>query len=278
VDPCPHIPETFVDPLRVPKLVRELKKSVPPGADAAADSAEPQTGGELLQEAAQYQPRTVQQRTVCATRLPWEEFTPQVAAAAHTVGFQKAQRKAFVADGSANNWKLQQRFFGSFVAILDFIHALSYVFAAAQAGRKFAAGWRCYEQWIGWVWQGEVSKVIAALEERQREVGLPQAEAPETSPAQVVAKTLGYLRNHQDKMRYDAYRREGLPLTSSLMESAVKQVNQRMKGTAKLWSEAGGEALLQLCADHLSDGDVLEGFWQRRQDNATGQRRYRRVG
>ena len=44
-------------------------------------------------------------------------------------------------DGSANNWKLQRRFFGSFVPILDFIHALSYVFAAALAGRRFAAGW-----------------------------------------------------------------------------------------------------------------------------------------
>jgi hypothetical protein len=94
----------------------------------------------------------------------------------------------------------------------------------------------------------------------------------------VVAKTLVYLRNHQDKMHYDAYRKEGLLVTSSLMESAVKQVNQRMKGTEKLWSEGGGEALLQLCADHLSDGEVLKAFWQRRQAKATGQRRYRRAG
>ncbi len=35
------------------------------------------------------------------------------------------------------------------------------------------------------------------------------------------------------------------------------------------------EAILQLRADYLSDGDVVAHFWQRRQDAATGQRCYR---
>jgi len=164
----------------------------------------------------------------------------RVAAAAHAAGCQQARRQAFGAAGSANTWKLPRRFFGSFTAILDFIHAWSYVFAAAQAGRKFAAAWRCDEQWLGWVGHGQVGKVIAALEERPQE--------------------------------------RGLPVPSSLMESAVQQVKQRMTGTEQLWSEAGGAALLQWCGDHLSDGEILEAFWQRRQDNATGHRRYRKVG
>ena len=162
--------------------------------------------------------------------------------------------------------------------ILDFIHALSYVFAAARAGRRFAAGWAAYEQWLGWVWQGQVARVIAALEGRQGELGLPAKAEAETSPRQVLARALRYLRNHQDKMRYDEYRRQGLPITSSLMESVVKQVNQRVKGTEKFWSEGGGEAVLQLRADHLSDGEPLQAFWQRQQAQATGQRRYRRTG
>ena len=181
-------------------------------------------------------------------------------------------------DGSANNWTLQRRFFGSFVPILDFIHALSYVFAAAMAGRKFAAGWACYQEWIAWVWQGKVSQVIAALQQRQAELGLPEKDEAETSPRQVVSKTLTYLEHHQDKMKYDAYRKDGLPITSSLMESAVKQINQRVKGSEKFWSEAGSEAVLQLRADQLSDGEPLSAFWQRRQASATGQRRYRRTG
>jgi hypothetical protein len=67
----------------------------------------------------------VEQRRVLASRLTWPTFAPLVAAAAWAWGFQGAARKAFVGDGSANHWRLRRRFFGSFVPILDFIHALS---------------------------------------------------------------------------------------------------------------------------------------------------------
>jgi hypothetical protein len=277
-DPCPEIPAPFVDPLRIPRLARELKKAGKAPAGAEADGAEPEAVAEGRGAAEHYEPPEVGQRQVVASLGPWRSFAPQVAQAAWAQGFHGAQRKAFVGDGSANNWRLQRRFFGSFVPILDFIHALSYVFAAAQAGRTFAAGWACYQQWITWVWQGRVHEVITALTQRQEELGRPAEEEAETSPRQVVAKALTYLANQADKMRYDEYRRQGLPLTSSLMESVIKQMNQRLKGTEKFWSESGGEAVLQLRADHLSDGAPWEAFWQRRQAAATGQRRYRRAG
>jgi hypothetical protein len=277
-DPCPEIPECFVDPTRILKLVRELKKSAKATADAVADSDTPEAADDALAADAVYDPPKVGQRKVVASGARWPAFAVLVAAAAWRLGLQGGSRRGFVGDGSANNWALQRRFFGSFVAILDFIHALSYVFAAAQAGRTFVAGWACYKQWIAWVWQGQVTRVIAALEQRQAELGVPEKDESETSPRQVVAKTLTYLVNQQDKMRYDEYRKQGLPLTSSLMESVVKQVNQRVKGTEKFWSEEGSEAVLQLRADHLSDDQPLKDYWQRRQAKATGQRRYRRVG
>lgn len=274
-DPCPDVPAGFLDVVRIPKLARQLKKNVRASEDAVADSDEPEAAAEALREQV-YEPPEVLTRKVVASRGCWPAFAPVVAAAAWTLALQGAARRAFVGDGSANNWTLQRRFFGSFVPILDFIHALSYVFAAATAGRKFAVGWACYREWIGWVWQGKVNLVIASLQQRQVELGLPEKDEAETSPKQVVSKALTYLENHQDKMKYDAYRKEGLPITSSLMESAVKQINQRVKGSEKFWSEAGSEAVLQLRADQLSDGEPLADFWQRRQATATGQRRYRR--
>ena len=131
--------------------------------------------------------------------------------------------------------------------------------------------------WIGWVWQGRVAEVIKELERRQAEVGMPAAEDPEGSPRRVVAEALGYLRNNQHRMRYDEYRRLGLPMTSSHVESTVKQFNRRVKGTEKFWSEEGAEALLQLRADYLSETEPMEKFWADRQANATGRRRYRRA-
>ena len=132
--------------------------------------------------------------------------------------------------------------------ILDFIHALSYVFASATAGRPFPEGWSCYARWIEWMWQGEVEQIIAELAARQSELGMPAQDEGDTSPRQVVARALTYLQNHKGKMRYADYRRQGLPIMSSYVESAVKQFNFRVKGTEKFWSEDGSEGVLQLRA------------------------------
>jgi len=193
------------------------------------------------------------------------------------VGFFAAARKAFLADGAENNWALHRQLFSSFVPILDFIHALSYVFASALAGRSFKEGWAVYERWIQWVWSGAVARVIAELAVRQAELGTPAPEDPEGSPRAVVGRALTYLQNNQERMRYADYRRQGLPLTSSYVESAVKQINRRVKGTEKFWNEAGAEEVLQLRADSLSDGDVMEAYWERREINESGQNRYRRA-
>lgn len=280
VDPCVEIPNGFIDVLRIPILDREIGKvaaqqqgdETNPDKPAATDEPD-----EADEDEAKYQPPCVQRRNVVATCRPWWSFALLVASAAWGAGFQKAQRKAFVADGSGNNWRLHKRFFSSFVAVLDFIHALSYVYAAAMAGRPFEEGWETYQRWISWVWKGEVRRVIEELRQRQEEVGLPQEGESETSVASVVARSLGYLSNHQDKMKYDEYRKAGLPLTSSVMEATVKQMNQRVKGTEKFWGTEGAEAIVQLRADYLSDDEPLDDFFQQRQANASGQRPYRRA-
>lgn len=279
-DPCPELPESFADPTRIVQLARELKKQRlserPPGDDGVKEATEPEVGTETLAEQPQrWQPPDVQEKRFVATRGRWPAFGPMLAAAAWAWGFFAAARKAFIGDGSDNNWTIHRQLFSSFTPILDFIHALSYVFAAAMAGRPFAEGWRVYRQWITWVWQGEVAQVIAALAQRQLELGTPAADEPATSPRSVVAQALGYLQNQKERMRYAEYRRLGLPITSSYVESAVKQFNQRVKGTEKFWSEQGAESMLQLRADFLSDNRPLDAFWQRRQTTQTGQRCYR---
>jgi hypothetical protein len=276
-DPCPQIPKTFLNPAHMSKLVRELKKRAPPQEEAAQETEDPQAGDEALRaNEARWEPPEVQARQVLATRRSWAPFGPMVAATAWTLGFFAAARKAFVADGAENNWTLHRQLFSSFVPILDFIHGLSYVFAAALAGRGFKEGWAVYERWIQWVWSSAVEKVIAELALRQAELGIPAKDEPAGSPRAVVARALTYLQNNKDRMRYAEYRRQGLPITSSYVESAVKQINYRVKGTEKFWNEAGAEELLQLRADSLSDGDVMEAYWERREANETGQNRYRR--
>jgi len=274
-DPCPTIPDHFVNPLRIPKLVRELRKGCAPGADPVADP--PETEEENPLPGPEYTPPAVRVKSMVATRRGVEAFGAILATAAFARGFYGAKRKAFLSDGAEANATVRKRWFSDFVAILDFIHVLSYVFAVAMAGRTFAAGWEVYVRWISWVWQGRVAEVITELERRQEELGLPAADESETSPRRVVADGLRYLSNHQDQMHYDEYRRQGLPITSSHVESTVKQFNRRVKGTEKFWSEEGAEAILQLRADYLSETEPMETFWEEREEGATGRRCYRRA-
>ena len=119
-----------------------------------------------------------------------------------------------------------------------------------------------------------MNEVIAELALRQEEIGLPEKNDSDHSPRQIVADGLRYLSNQQSRMRYDEYRRQGLPITSSHIESTIKQINRRVKGSEKFWSSGGAEALLQLAADYLSETDPLTPFWQARQSQTNGQRQY----
>ena len=154
---------------------------------------------------------------------------------------------------------------------------MSYVFAAAMVGRAFQPGWECYARWIGWVWQGRLDEVLKELAEWLAELGEPTPADPVGSPRQVVKRALEYLRNNRERMKYAEYRQQGLPITSSYVESAVKQFNYRVKGTEKFWNEQGAEEMLQLRADHLSDVQPLKVFWQARETRESGQNRYRQA-
>ena len=213
-----------------------------------------------------------------AAKVGNDPFGKQLAEAAWQRGFAAASRKAFVADGQEANWTVWGRYFSHYTPILDFIHAICYVFAAAMAGRPRREGWPIYCQWAQWVWSGQVQRVIEALAVRQQELGLPTKDESEESPRSKVADALRYLENQKSRMHYDAYRRQGLPITSSHIESTVKQINRRVKGTEKFWSEGGAEALLQLGADYLSDTDPMPAFWRDRPNHATGQRQYQTTG
>ena len=108
------------------------------------------------------------------------------------------------------------------------------------------------------------------------ELGLPPSDAPDTDPRQIIADTVTYLTNQQSRMNYPCYRMAGLPITSSHIESAVKQINRRVKGSEKFWTKDADEAMLQLRADQLSNTAPMNPFWKRRAERAAGTRNHSR--
>ena len=254
-DPCPTIPQTFVDPRRMGDLSRGIK-----GFAADADPAEEPPDDSPPDRSGRPE---VLVRSVVATRAGGEAFGARLAAQAHARGFNAARRKAFVADGGIGNWSVHKKHFSHYTPILDFTHAICYVYQAAMAGRAAKSGWRDYVQWAQWLWAGNATELIAAVAARAAELGPPAENAAEGAPQVIVAEALRYLRNQRSRMKYAEYRRQGLPITSSHIESTIKQVNRRVKGSEKFWDQ-GAEPILNLVADHLSETDPLDRFWKRR--------------
>jgi hypothetical protein len=253
------LPATFADPGKMRQMAREIKGSTH-DAKASLETKE-QVAAEVEQRASRPE---VLVKSVVATSGDVEAFGRRLVAAAYARGFHAAQRKAFLGDGSATNWSVWRAHFSHYTPILDFVHALMYVYGAAMTGRPIEEGWFCYRDWAQWLWSGELHRLLAAVEQRHHELGPPDKGETGT-PRAVVATALNYLTNHRERMRYDEYRKQGLPITTAAIESTIKQINRRIKGTEKFWDE-GGDPMLQLVADRLSQTNATAQFWSRRLD------------
>jgi hypothetical protein len=269
-DPHPEPPRCFLDQQHVPKIVREIKRQRGEQHVRDQENAE-KRGSKSLSEAAtespaesaaarQWPPQRIF-RTCVATFKDVYEFGPLVAAEAQRRGFYDAARRVFLGDGDHKNWTVHRLHFPGFTPITDFVHPVTYLYDAAGAvTNSWAAQWEQYGDWMTACWQGRVATVIADVAAWQTRLGLPEKDTPDNDPRQIVAKTLTYLQNNQSRMDYPTYRQRGLPITSCLVESLIKELNDRVKGTDQFWNRSPGpegESILQAAASQLSDGEPL---------------------
>lgn len=208
-------------------------------------------------------------RTCVATLEGADACGRMLAAEAAERGFNAASRKGFVADGQACNWSVWECYFKSqgYLPIVDFIHLLSYVYALAMAvGRTADEGWQLHVQWVTLLWQGRAEEVLSCWRGLAAAHQVPEDEAlPATDPRRPLQRGVTYLTNNLGRVDYPRYRRLGLPVTSTLMESLVKEFNHRVKGTEKFWNDpAGGEAILTTTAAVLSEDNRFDAFFARR--------------
>ncbi len=214
-------------------------------------------------------------RDCLASAACWREFGEMVVAEAWLQGFAGAERKVCICDGSDAIRRVCETHFSDYVHVLDLMHALGYAMNAARAvgGSREEINLR-YRGWAEQIWRGRVSEVSAELDEHQRVLGDPPEGASADDPRESIRRTRVYYVNQRCRMDYPRYRRQGLPLTSSLMESAVKQIGRRVKGSEKFWSASGGDEMLSLRADAISDDNRLAKFLQQFAGPTDGTRAY----
>jgi len=110
-----------------------------------------------------------------------------------------------------------------------------------------------YHAWIRDTWQGRVGEVLPILEATLLDAEVGTDTLPDDHAWRPVQRAITYLGNHRNKMNYLEYCRQGLPTTSSLIESQIKEFNYRVKGSEKFWNEDNAEAMLQVIARCLRD-------------------------
>ena len=157
-DPCPELPATFVDPGKMREIAREIKGFT--SESHVSIKADEEAGPDFKERAGRPEMLV---KSVVATSGDVDAFGPLLANAAYERGFHAAERKAFVADGSSTNWGVWRKYFSHYTPILDFVHALMYVYAAAMAGRSPNEGWSHYRDWAQWLWSGDVDRLLTAL-------------------------------------------------------------------------------------------------------------------
>ncbi|MBN9117944.1 MAG: LysR family transcriptional regulator [Planctomycetes bacterium] len=251
-DPQPGPPECFLERKHVGRLTQCPAAGGPEIVGASAE-AKPDSRPTAID----WQPERLV-RTCVATTRDRDEFGRLVGAEAKARNFESAARRAFLGDGPAHNGSIRTRWFARYVPVVDFIHVLGYVWQAARAtGGSEGEQWERYARWVRVCWQGRVSEVLVELDHEQGRIGEPPEDAEATDPRVVLSRARGYSNDNADRMKYPEYRKAGLPVTRSWVESLIKEINYRINGSEKFWNQHGAESGRAVRAAALCDDERL---------------------
>ena len=167
------------------------------------------------------------------------------------------QETVAVQDGASWIQRVIEMNFVAPVCILDWYHAQERLHRVGEA--LWPKEEKRREAWVAEqvqdLWEGKVSRVIAALES----LGVEEGPYPPE-----VQQTPGYLRRHAAQMRYPYFREQGYPIGSGIVEGAMEHVlHRRMRRPGPGWHLEHAQAMISaLCELHSGRFDVLwDSLW-----------------
>jgi hypothetical protein len=257
-DPCPALPTSF----RITEKVANISEKPVPIVDKGVDEVTDTKKGRVVYKGSERVLRTAISSMACS-----DDFGRMMKREAERRRFYDAPTRAFIGDGLNWNWSVWKKYFPTFIPILDFIHAIQYVFSAAMAtASDETEGWSTYVRLVTLCWQGHVDVVIKDLTAICRRKGISLEEKlADDDPNRPITDAIRYLTNNRTRMDYPRYRCLGLPVTSAPMESLIKQINFRVKGTEMFWDDPeGAEAILHIRSAALSEDNRLGDYLAKR--------------
>jgi hypothetical protein len=138
--------------------------------------------------------------------------------------------------------------------IVDYYHAASYVSQLATVLFRAENRRQAWSRRMRRLLRDEERGVIRVLQSAAQYGGRKDWSK---EAGQAYAEAYNYLLRHSQAMKYNVYKRMGLPIGSGVTEAGCKVVfTQRFKESGMTWSLEGGEVILRL---RLA---VLSGVWE----------------
>jgi hypothetical protein len=201
--------------------------------------------------------------TYTATLAAAQTFGRQLLAVAHRRGVTWAHQVAVLGDGAKWIWKLATRYVPQATQIVDWYHARAHLGALAQLlyGEGTAAAWTWLETLAGELWAAQTGEEVAVLATAVEEAwATPRKDLPDGTPRRTharhreVAKAVAYFTANAPRMRYGAFRAQGLPVGSGVVEGGCQSVlHARLKRPGACWRRDSAEQLARACALVCSD-------------------------
>jgi hypothetical protein len=167
------------------------------------------------------------------------------------------KRKVFLGDGQREIWELAEKFFPDYEKVLDWMHASEYLWKAAYLWLPESSPEA--HEWVGRQQkrfrEGRVKDVIREIRKLARD-GTIRGKAKR----EAAGKIAKYFQKNRERMRYDRYRRRGLPIGTGAVEGTCRYlVKDRMERSGMRWTVEGAQAILTLRGAYVSEH--WEAFW-----------------
>jgi hypothetical protein len=173
------------------------------------------------------------------------------------VGWATVDQHIALSDGGAGLEQFFKRFFPKAVCILDFYHAKEHLVELGQA--FYGEDEPARQAWLDDVCHRLKHEGGPLVRQQLEELDLGTAS---TAVREVHRQAVQYFRNHEHRMDYPTYIRNGWQIGSGPVESACKTVvGNRLKGGGMRWGEDGSDAVCHLRALYLSETACWDSFW-----------------
>jgi hypothetical protein len=172
-----------------------------------------------------------------------QEFESYASRAALAMGQHFAQKVVFLADGAHVNWELQKTNFPGSVGILDFYHASEHlgVFCALLSDQRTAK--LTHTRLAHMLLEGQALQVVQEMRRR----------ADTVVERDSAIREINYFKNNLSRLDYDAYKAQGFPIGSGLVEGSCKfVVAKRFKGSGMRWKRQDNTRVLRVRVEKLN--------------------------